>query len=48
MPEWEMFDFRKFKKKWVLCPYLQNGQDFGVLLDKLFSYFLIIFHMPKF
>ena len=33
MPEWEAFDFRKFKKKWVLYPYLKSGQDFGVLFE---------------
>ena len=48
MPEWEVFYFRNFFFKWVLDLYLKNSQDFGVLLDNLFSYFLIIFHMPKF
>ena len=37
MPEWEAFDFRKLKKKWVLCPYLKNGQDFGVFIGISYS-----------
>ena len=47
MLEWEAFDFRQFFLKCVLWLYLKNGQEFRVLLDNLFSYFLIIFHMPK-
>ena len=47
MPRWEASHFHKFFKNGYFV-YLKNGQDFGVLLDNLLSYFLIIFHMPKF
>ena len=33
MPEWEVFDFRKFLKMSTL--YIKNEQDFGVLLEQL-------------
>ena len=37
MPERKLFDFCKFKKMGTL--YLKNSKDFGILLDKLLSYF---------
>ena len=40
------FIFVNFLKIYTLC--LKNGLNFGVYWNNLLSYFLIIFHMPKF
>ena len=47
MPEWGVFDFRKFFKMGTL--YLKSGQGFRRFVGITYSAtFLIIFHMPKF
>ena len=48
MPEWEAFDFRNFFKN-VYFVHISKMVRISVFcLNKLFSYFLIIFHMSKF
>ena len=48
MPRWEAFDFRKFLKNGYFVRISKMVRISVFCLNKLFSYFLIIFHMPKF
>ena len=48
MPEWEAFYFRKFFLNGYLNCISKTVRISAFCWNKLFSYFLIIFHMPKF
>ena len=48
MPELEAFYFRKFVKNGYLVCISKMVKILAFCWDTLFSYFLIIFHVPKF
>ena len=48
MLEWEAFDFHKFLKNGYFVRISKMVRILAFCWNKLFSYFLIIFHMPKF
>ena len=48
MPERETFDLRKFLKNGYFVCISKTVRISAFCWNKLFSYFLIIFHMPKF
>ena len=48
MPEWEAFYFRKFFLNGYLVCISKKVRISAFCWNNLFSYFLIIIHMPKF